>query len=127
MRKINQIPLLASFIFLANVLFAQSIDDGKRFLNYERYTSAQGVFNKLLAANPNNVEAAYWLGQTYLENPDNPDTAAAKALYQKTLQANANAPLILVGMGEIALMEGRKDEARNAFETAISLSKSKDA
>ena len=127
MRKINQIPLLASFIFLANGLFAQSIDDGKRFLNYERYTSAQGVFNKLLAANPNNVEAAYWLGQAYLQNSDNPDTAAAKAVYQKTLQANPNAPLLLVGMGEIALMEGRNQEARNGFETAINLAKGKDA
>ena len=85
------------------------------------------VFNKLLAANPNNVEAAYWLGQTYLQNSDNPDTAAAKALYQKTLQANPNAPLMLVGNAEIALMEGRKDEARNGFETAISLTKGKDA
>src|ERR1700681_4828332 len=103
MRKMKQITLLASFIFLASGLFAQSIDDGKKFLNYERYTSAQGVFSKLLAANPNNLEAAYWLGQTYLENSDNPDTAAAKALYQKTLQANPNAPLILVGIGEIEL------------------------
>jgi predicted Zn-dependent protease len=127
MRKINQITLLASFIFLANGLFAQSIDDGKKFLNYERYTSAQGVFNKLLAANPNNVEAAYWLGQTYLQNSDNTDTATAKALYQKTLQANPNAPLMLVGTGEIALMEGKKEAARNAFETAISLTKVKDA
>ena len=123
----KQITLLASFIFLANGLFAQSIDDGKKFLNYERFTSAQGVFTKLLAANPNNVEAAYWLGQTYLQNADNPDTAAAKALYQKTLQANPNAPLIVVGIGEIELMEGKKEDARNRFETAISLSKGKDA
>ncbi|MEP6948246.1 MAG: tetratricopeptide repeat protein [Ginsengibacter sp.] len=123
----KQFAFLASFIFFANVLFAQSIEDGKKFLNYERYASAQGVFSKLLAANPNNVEAAYWMGQTYLENTDITDTAAAKALYQKTLQANPNAPLMLVGNAEIALMEGRKDEAHNAFETAISLTKGKDA
>ena len=111
---------------LGNVLFAQSIDEGKKFLNYERYESAQDVFSKLVAANPNNVEAAYWLGQTYLQNQDNTDTAAAKALYQKTLQANPNAPLMLVGMGEIELMEGKKNDARNRFETAISLTKKKD-
>ncbi len=122
----KKFSLLASFILLVNVLFAQSIDDGKKFLNYERYISAADVFNKLLAANPNNVEAAYWLGQTYLQNQDNPDSIAAKALYQKTLQANPNAPLMLVGMGEIDLMEGRKDEARNKFETAISLTKKRD-
>ena len=127
MRKMKQIVFLASFIFLASGLFAQSIDDGKKFLNYERYTSAENVFSKLLAAKPNNVEAAYWLGQTYLENLDNTDTATAKAIYQKTLQANPNAPLMLVGNAEIALMEGRKDEAKNGFETAISLTKGKDA
>jgi tetratricopeptide (TPR) repeat protein len=124
MRKMKQISLLASFSLLASGLFAQSIEEGKKFLNYERYTSAQGVFSKLLAANPNNVEAAYWLGQTYLQNSDNTDTAAAKALYQKTLQANPNAPLMLVGTSEVALMEGKKEDARSGFETAISLSKS---
>src|SRR5487761_2382244 len=123
MRKLKQISLLASFIIMGNALFAQSLDDGKKFLNYDRYTSAEGVFSKLVAANPNDIESVYWLGQTYLENSDNIDTAAAKALYQKTLQANPNQPLIMVGVGEIELMEGKKEDARNRFETAINLTK----
>ncbi|MEO6220185.1 MAG: tetratricopeptide repeat protein, partial [Ginsengibacter sp.] len=122
----KKISLLTSFIILANVLLAQNIDEGKKFLYYERYTSAQDIFNKLLAANPNNVEAAYWLGQTYLQNQDNPDSLAAKDIYQKTLQANPNAPLMIAGIGEIELMEGKKEDARNHFESAISLSKGKD-
>ena len=126
MRKMNQLFLLSSFIFFGNTLFAQSIDEGKKFLNYERYTSAQNVFSKLVAANPNDAEAVYWLGQTYIENGDNPDTAAAQTLYQKTLQANPNQPLIMVGIGEIELMHGHKEDARNRFETAISLAKKKD-
>ncbi len=123
----KKISLLGSLIMLVNFLFAQSIDDGKKFLNYERYTSAQDIFSKLVAANPNNVEAAYWQGQTYLQNQDNTDSLAAKTLYQKTLQANPNAPLMLVGIGETELMEGKKEDARNRFETAISLTKGKDA
>lgn len=123
MRKLKQISLLASFIIMGNAIFAQSLDDGKKFLNYDRYTSAEGVFSKLVAANPNDIESVYWLGQTYLENSDNIDTAAAKALYQKTLQANPNQPLIMVGVGEIELMEGKKEDARNRFETAINLTK----
>ena len=122
----KKIGLVASFIFMGNILFAQSINEGKKFLNYERFESAESVFSKLLAANPNNVEAAYWLGQTYLENTDNPDTVAAKNLYQKTLQANPNAPLIMVGIGELELREGKTNDARNRFETAISLTKGKD-
>ena len=126
MRKMKQFFLLSSFIFLVNTLFAQSIDDGKKFLDYERYTSAQNVFSKLVAANPNDIEAVYWLGQTYIKNGDNPDTAAAKALYQKALQANPNTPLLMVGMGEIDLMEGRKEDARNKFEAAMSIPKKRD-
>lgn len=126
MQKMKQIGLLASFILVGNILFAQNINDGKKFLNYERYESAEGVFKQLLSANPNNVEAAYWMGQAYL-NQDNPDTVAAKELYQKTLQSNPNSPLIMAGVGEIELMEGKTNDARNLFETAISLTKGKDA
>ncbi len=82
----KKIGLVASLILMGNVLFAQGIKEGKQFLNRERYQSAEGVFQQLLAKDPNNTEAAYWLGQTYLDNDRAyVDTAAAKALYQKTL------------------------------------------
>lgn len=122
----KKIGLVASFMLMGTLLFAQSINEGKQFLNYERFESAEGVFQKLLAANPNNVEAAYWLGQTYLENLDNMDTVAAKNLYQKTLQANPNSALMMIGVGETELMEGKKSDARNRFETAINLTKKRD-
>lgn len=123
MRKIKIISLLFSLVITTN-LFAQSVDDGRKFLYYERYNSAKDVLGKLVTANPNNVDAAYWLGQTLIAMED---TAGAKALYQKTLQANSNAPLIMVGAGEIELMENKTNDARNRFETAISLTKAKDA
>ncbi|MEO6681900.1 MAG: tetratricopeptide repeat protein [Ginsengibacter sp.] len=124
MKKIGL--MVSSFLLLANVLFAQSIDEGKKFLNYDRWESAAKVFKALLSANPNNIEAAYWLGQTYLQNPDFTDTMAAKELYQKTLQANPNEPLLIVGMGEVELFEGKLADARNRFETAINTTKKKD-
>lgn len=108
---------------MASLLFAQSIDEGKKFLNYEKFESAQKVFKQLLAANPNDVDAAYWLGQSYLQNTDNMDSLAAKALYQKTLQANPNDALLMIGVGQIELMEGRLADARNRFETAINITK----
>ena len=123
MRKIKFISLLITLLFTGNILFAQTADDGKKFIYYERYNSAKDILGKLVNANPNNVDAAYWLGQAYLGAED---SISAKALYQKTLSANPNAPLMLVGMGQIALMDGQKDEARNRFETAISLTKGKD-
>lgn len=120
----KKIGILAFLLLAGNILFAQSISEGKQFLNYERYQSAEEVFQKLLAANPNNTEAAYWLGQTYLDPFREPiDTASAKALYQKMLQANPNDALMMIGMGQIDLMEGRKAEAKNKFETAINNTK----
>jgi tetratricopeptide (TPR) repeat protein len=122
----KKIGVIASLLLMGNILFAQSIQEGKQFLNYERYQSAEDVFQKLLTANPNNTEAAYWLGQTYLDPNREPiDTAAAKALYQKTLQANPNDPLMMIGVGQVELMQGNKTDARNRFETAINNTKKK--
>jgi tetratricopeptide (TPR) repeat protein len=121
----KKLGILASLLLMGNLLFAQSIDEGKKFLNYERFESAQKVFQQILKSDPNNEQAAYWMGQTYLQNSENIDTAAAKDLYQKALQASPNAPLLMVGVGEIELMEGKTNEAKNYFEAAINLTKKK--
>ncbi|MCA0396911.1 MAG: tetratricopeptide repeat protein [Bacteroidetes bacterium] len=115
--------LVIATVTFATSAFAQNVDQGKKFFYYERYKSAKETLEKVLAANPNDVNATYWLGQTLYEMKD---TAAARALYQKALSSNGNAPLLLAGMGGIELIEGKKDEARQRFETAISLSKGKD-
>lgn len=102
--------------------FAQSVQEGLNHLYAERFQSAKSVFEKMIAANPNNIDANYWLGQTLIKTKD---SAAAVAQFQKLLTANGNAPLALVGMGQIELMQGKTAEARQRFETAISLSKGK--
>ncbi len=109
-------------VMLTISAFAQSIQEGVSHLYAERTTSAQNIFDKLIAANPNNLEAVYWLGQTHLINQDVP---GARAVYERALAANGNAPLILVGMGHVELIEEKKSEARQRFETAISLSRGK--
>ena len=115
--------LVAGVASLCNVAFAQSVDQGKKFLYYQRYKSAKDVFDKILASNPNNIDAVYWQGQTLLGMKD---SVAAEELYSKALQTNGNAPLLLVGMGNIELRKGKTQDARQRFETAISLTKAKD-
>lgn len=117
------LSLITTIIIGSNLLFAQSIEQGRKFLYYERTKSAKETFEKMIAANPNNIDAVYWLGQTLLEDRD---SAAAKDLYQKALATNGNAPLLLVGMGQLELMEGKTDDARQRFETAINLTKGKE-
>ncbi len=119
--------LAAALMVLFTVVKAQTIEEGKNFLYYEKYNSAKAAFGKLVAANPNDVDAVYWLGQTLI-SPDErtaKDIAEAKALYQKALMANSSSALLLAGMGHIELLEGKGPEARNHFEVATSLSQGK--
>lgn len=122
---IKRLFSLAITVVIGNILFAQSVDQGKKLLYYERYKGARETFEKILAANPNNIDAVYWLGQTLLEMP-NKDSIGAKNLYQKALGSNGNAPLLLAGMGQVELLDGKTNEARQRFETAINLTKAKD-
>jgi tetratricopeptide (TPR) repeat protein len=121
MKKI--ILSLVTVALSTGALFAQSVDQGKKFMYYERFKSARDQFEKVLAANPNALDAVYWEGQALIQDKNQ---AAAKDLYQKTLMANGTAPLVLAGMGGIELLEGKGNDARQRFETAISLTKAKD-
>jgi tetratricopeptide (TPR) repeat protein len=122
MKKSAVVLFFAAFLSIS--AFAQTIQEGINHLYAERYESARAAFQKILASNPNNIEATYWLGQTYLEKKDVP---AARSLYEKALVANGNAPLLLVGMGNVELVEGKKNDARTHFETAINTSRGKKA
>ncbi|HUC83310.1 MAG TPA: tetratricopeptide repeat protein, partial [Flavisolibacter sp.] len=119
MKKV--IILFFAAVFSLNAM-AQSIQEGVSHWYAERFQSARSTFEKLTAANPNNLEAVYWLGQTLIAQDD---IAGAKALYQKTLASNGNAPWMLAGMGHIDLLEGRTAEARQQFDAAIAASKGK--
>ena len=121
MKKIS-IAFLVAGLLLVSAIQAQSIQDGVKDLYAERYQSAKSQFEKLLAANPNNIEATYWLGQAYIGMDD---IAGAKNVYDKALLASANAPLILVGMGEVELHQDKISEARQRFEAAITMTRGK--
>ncbi|HXB96220.1 MAG TPA: tetratricopeptide repeat protein, partial [Puia sp.] len=122
-KKIRIGLLVAGVASLCNVAFGQSVEQGKKFLYYQRYKSANDVFDKLLAANPNNIDAVYWKGQTLFSQKD---SAAACDLYSKALQTNGNAPMLLVGMGGCELRMGKTDDARKRFDMAFMLTKGKD-
>src|SRR5690242_21522746 len=98
--KIRLSLLVAALAGLCGGAMAQSVDQGKKFLYYQRYKSAKDVFDKILASNPNNIDAIYWQGQTLLAMKD---STAAGDLYSKALQTNVTAPLLLVAMGPLDL------------------------
>lgn len=119
----RSLSLLVAFVMGSTLLFAQNVEQGKKFYYYERYKSAKDALESVLSANPNNIDAVYWLGQTLLAQKD---SVGAKNLYQKLLQQNGSAPLVLAGIGQIELMEGKTNDARQRFEMAMTLTKGKD-
>ncbi len=128
MNKINSGLLVLTALFLSGTMKAQTIEEGKKFMYYERYQSAKNVFQKLIAANPNNTVAIYGLGLATIAQAEfgSKEMSEAKELYRKALETNANNPLLIAGMGHIELHEGKSQDARNRFETALSLSQNKD-
>ncbi len=123
MKKMKKMILFVAIAFVGFAAKSQSINEGKDFLYYERYTSAESTFKKILAANPNDATAAYYLGQALIGLDR---VKEAKDMYLEKLSANPNSALILVGVGHAELLEGKTAEARQRFETAISISKGKE-
>ncbi|MGG9971443.1 tetratricopeptide repeat protein [Ferruginibacter sp. SUN002] len=119
MSKIKSGLWIAASLFILSTVKAQSLEDGKKMFFYGKYKSAKTIFNKI-----NNADATYWLGQIAIANGD---IAGAKAIYQQALTTASNNPLLIVGMGHVELAEGKTQEARQRFETAISLSNGKNA
>lgn len=125
--KKTTITFLVSALLLISGLQAQTVQDGKNHLFAQRYNSAISAFEKMLATNPNNIEAIYWLGQSYLENDEimAARIAAARQLYEKAMQSTNSAPLIIVGMGHVDLLENKTSDARQKFETALTMTRTK--
>jgi tetratricopeptide (TPR) repeat protein len=107
---------------------AQTLEEGKKSMYYENFRTARSVFEKLVAASPDNANSVYWLGQAIIA-PDErkeEDVRMAKSLYLKALDKNSSNGLLLAGIGHMELLEGKTQDARSHFETAISLSEGKD-
>ena len=127
MNKLLMAVQLTTALLFSGLSHAQTLEEGKKFLYYDRHVSARKIFERIVQADPNNTEAVYWLGITLFVPDYESDMNAARSLYQKTLMNNSNSALLLAGMGHIELAEGRAQDARNRFETAISLSQGKNA
>lgn len=100
--------------------FSQSVADGIKQLNYQRFATAKQTLQNAYNANSKDPNAIYWLGQAILLEGDNSAAAvaAAKAHYQQALTNGVNDPLIWVGIGQTELFEGKVADAKQRFEQA---------
>ncbi|BAV08970.1 tetratricopeptide repeat protein [Filimonas lacunae] len=108
---------LLAVTFTSAMLMAQSVEDGIKFLYYQKTKSAKDALQKVVNDKPKDAYAIYWLGQAFLDNDEIP---AAKALYQKALTDGINDPWIWVGMGHVEALENADiNTVKQKFEQAI--------
>lgn len=108
---------LLALAFTSATVFAQSVDDGIKFLYYEKTKSAKDALQKVVNDKPKDAYGIYWLGQAFIQDKD---FNAAKNLYQKALTDGVNDPWIWVGAGEAdILLGGDINAAKQKFEQAI--------
>lgn len=113
MKKILSLGLMTA---LSIGLYAQSIDEAKTNLYYGKTTSAINTLNQLISSNAKNADAVYWLGQAHLRNDE---LQKAKTVYNNAIQSGVQSPLLSVGVGHVALLEGDNARAKQLFEEAI--------
>lgn len=120
----RRLSFLAAILTLSMSVFAQTLEEGIQLLRYGRLLKAGEYFEKLVAANPSDPDANYWLGQMYL-NDVPMKVKEAKEVYAKALTATNQSAMILVGSGNIDLLEGRTAEAKQKFEQALAPTKNR--
>ena len=103
---------------------AQTIDDGLKALDFERYEYARNVFKKLVALEPNNADNFYFLGQSYFNLLQ---TDSALISYNNGISADSKNPKNYIGIGELKLNENKVADAKVQFEKALAIDKGKDA
>jgi TolA-binding protein len=127
MMKYRALSLLAFLISTAFFAQGQSIQEGKNHLYAQRHELASGVFQQLLKANPADIEALYWNGQSQLDHEvDSVKKATAtRDWYNKALQLTNSAPLIMVGAGHADLLENKRNDALQKFESALTMTRTR--
>lgn len=117
------ISFFVAAILAVNVLVAQTMADGIKYIGYAfKNNTARDILKKSYDANPKDPQTIYWYGQSLIagSNVKPEDIQAAKAVYQKALTDGVNDPLIWVGMGHVELLEGGDiNAAKQKFEQAI--------
>lgn len=119
--------LLAVNLCVVLTTSGQTVQDGKNHLFAQRFELAEQTFQQILKNNPADPDALYWGGQAVIERELDSvkRVAVARAWYDKAQLVAANSPLVMVGAGHADLLENKKDEARQKFESALTMSRTR--
>src|SRR5688572_2977493 len=123
MTKNWKYALLFTGVFACSEASAQTVQDGKRAIEMERYQDAKKALSKALKAQNNEVTNIA-LGDVYLKS-GNADSATY--FYNQAAAKDAKSPMSMVAAGKSALVRNNVAEAETKFAEALKKSKSKNA
>lgn len=116
----KSIFLVVVWIGSSLAINAQSIADAVKLIQYGKAKSAKVILQKMVASNPADADANYWLGQAHIVDDE---VNEAKTVYQKALQAGANNAYMWIGSAHVDLLLGGDiNAAKQKFEQAITAS-----
>ena len=109
---------------LNNFLNAQTIDEGIKLIDLERYNDAKAAFESVIKNNPKNApEAYYYLGELSIA-----DSQFTQALdyFNKGLEIDKENPYSQVGLGHLKLIDNDTLAAQKYFEEALDITDDED-
>src|SRR5688500_14624764 len=121
MKKILFLSALAASF---GTLSAQSVEDGSRYLYYERYQAAEEAFHNVLRQDVNNGGAWYGLITAYLSQNEADKANDTIAVAPASVQAD---PFYKAAYGTALLYQDKKEQAAIYFNQALEKTKEKDA
>ena len=102
---------------------AQTLQEGLRALDFDKYESARNIFTQLTQKEPANGDNWYYLGQSYL-NLFKEDSA--QWAYNEGMKLAPNVAANYVGTGELLIANNKIEEAKTQFNKALSFSRGRD-
>lgn len=121
MKKTGLLALMTCIVAFAT---AQIPQDARKAMENENYFKARDILQKQIATGPT-TELWYYLGVVY-QKLDKTDSA--KLLFRKAAASDESKnPFLYLGRGRLAMLEGKSQDAEDAFNKAVSVSKSKNA
>jgi tetratricopeptide (TPR) repeat protein len=118
----NKIHLLFAGILFTGISFGQTTVEGVKQFRYEKPAAAEQTFRQVLAKNPSDLEAYYWLARIALATD-----SGGKAIFFPPVPDNVKAqPLVKVVEGIISLKQGDTIRSMNLFNEAIGTGRKKD-
>src|SRR5688572_21484781 len=114
MRKVFSI---ATIVFVAMNLSAQTLQDAQKELDIENYFKAKQILLKLIKDPAvNKADIAYYLGNAYLKSED---ADSAKVFYKMVWNPDNRTAIGYLANGRLALLAKNSAEAKLNFDRAL--------